>query len=136
MNYILLVDDDKDLNEATADVLRQSGYEVEYRLDTKSALQCVHERTPDLLVLDIMFPESDVDGFTFVQDLNIQFKGKKKFPILMVSAIKGSDHPEINARNIDAQWMPVTDFLQKPVDFSVLKLKVAELLANARQPVD
>jgi hypothetical protein len=32
--------------------------------------------------------------------------------------------------DIDSEWMPVTEFLEKPVDFDVLKDKVAKLLGK------
>jgi DNA-binding response OmpR family regulator len=135
MAYILLVDDDKDLVEETAEELRKSGYEANFCLSTEKALELVNERAPDLMVLDIMFPESELAGFNFVHQLVAEFKGREKFPILMLSAINNYFNPGFSARDIDAQWMPVTDFLEKPVAIATLKRKIEELLEKAKQAV-
>ncbi len=34
------------------------------------------------------------------------------------------------ASDIDDKWLPVEDFLQKPVDFDILRNRVAEILCN------
>jgi hypothetical protein len=36
-----------------------------------------------------------------------------------------------SARDIDQEWLPVTEFLEKPVDFGVLRDKVADLLRQS-----
>jgi DNA-binding response OmpR family regulator len=130
MAYILLVDDDKDMAEEMAEVLKGEGHEVEFRLDTDSGLAAIDERLPDLLVLDIMFPESDSAGFSFAQQLAEKFKGKGKLPILMVSSINEYFKPGFSANDIDDEWMPVSDFMEKPINFKVLKEKVKGLLAR------
>lgn len=131
MAYILIVDDDKDLNETIADVLTCSGYEVNYCLDIQSGLKSLEERIPDLLILDIMFPGDAMAGFSFIQQLNQQLQGRSTFPVLMVSSRNDFYHPGTCADDTDTHCVSITDFMQKPVDIGVLTKKIAELLAES-----
>lgn len=63
MAYLLIIDDDEDFAEASAMVLKNDGHEVKIELDIKSGEKSLRERHPDLLVLDVMFPESSSAGF-------------------------------------------------------------------------
>jgi DNA-binding response OmpR family regulator len=131
MAYLLIVDDDRDMAEETAEFLRKIGHEVEFRLDTDSGLRAIDAKIPDLLILDVMFPESDSAGFTFARNLAAKFKGKKKPPILMISSINEYFAPGFSSKDIDDAWMPVTEFMEKPVNFEVLKKKIADMLAKS-----
>jgi CheY-like chemotaxis protein len=128
MAYILIVDDDKDMAEETADFLRGFGYDVEFKLDTDSGLKAIDARIPDLLILDVMFPEGDSAGFAFAQNLATKFRGKKKPPVLMISSINEYFAPRFSSKDIDDTWLPVTEFIEKPVNLNVLKNKIAGLL--------
>ena len=54
----------------------------------------------------------------------------KTVPILMLTAINAEFPLGFGPNDIDSEWLPVTDFLEKPVDFDVLKDKVAKLLSK------
>jgi DNA-binding response OmpR family regulator len=56
---ILVVDDDRKTVELIALYLRHGGYSVRVAYDGARALALVRERTPDLLVLDLMLPQLD-----------------------------------------------------------------------------
>jgi len=53
---ILLVDDDPDFVEAVRVIVENGGYEVAVAYDGQEGLEAVAERTPDLIVLDVMMP--------------------------------------------------------------------------------
>jgi CheY-like chemotaxis protein len=55
----------------------------------------------------------------------------KDIPILMLTAINTKFPLGFGAKDIDEDWLPVTDFLEKPVDFDLLRQKVAQLLGQA-----
>jgi len=59
----------------------------------------------------------------------------KKVPILMLTAINAKFPLGFGPNDIDSEWMPVTDFLEKPADFDVLREKVAKLL-NSNNKAD
>jgi len=54
----------------------------------------------------------------------------KDVPVLMVTAVNSRYPLGFSARDIDDQWLPVTDFLEKPIDLDVLRNKVAAVLAQ------
>lgn len=56
---VLVVDDDDDLREALADILRDVGYRVETAEDGRVALAHMQRCKPCLVLLDLMMPEMD-----------------------------------------------------------------------------
>lgn len=129
MAYILIVDDDADFAHATSVVLKSMGHQTEVKLDTKGLREKVAKRRPDLLILDVMFPENDSAGFDAAREIRTDPQ-IPAFPILMLTAVNTKFPLGFSANDIDETWLPITDFLEKPVDFDVLKKKVADLLAG------
>lgn len=127
MAYLLIVDDDEDFASTTATVLRKEGHDVQIELDTDDAAQSMENKLPDLVILDVMFPEDASAGFEFARFMRHQER-LKGIPILMLTAINTKFPLGFGSKDIDERWLPVTDFLEKPVDFDVLLHKVAELL--------
>ena len=56
MARILVVEDDRDLNNAYCTILENEGHEVASALDGKKALEKVKEFSPDLILLDLLMP--------------------------------------------------------------------------------
>jgi len=133
MAYVLIVDDDEDFAQTTATVIRNEGHDVHIELDTESAAQSMKDKTPDLVVLDVMFPEDSSAGFELARYMRNANEELKIVPILMLTAINARFPLGFGPDDIDSEWMPVTDFLEKPVDFDVLKDKVAKLLSRRSQ---
>ena len=130
MAYLLIVDDDEDFAEASAIVLRSDGHEVKIELDIKSGEKSVQERYPDLLVLDVMFPESSSAGFDLARKMRLSGKELKDIPILMLTAVNTEFPLGFGSQDIGNDWLPVEDFLEKPVDFDLLKKKVSEMISQ------
>jgi len=129
MPYLLIVDDDEDFASTTATVLRNDGYEVQIELDIDSAVISMESKPPDLAILDVMFPEDASAGFELARLMRHDKEPLKKIPILMLTAINTKFPLGFGSKDIDEEWMPVTEFLEKPVDFDVLRDKVAKLLS-------
>ena len=130
MAYILIVDDDEDFAQTTATVLRNEGHEVQIELDTDDAMQSMRKKTPDLAVLDVMFPEDISAGFGLARFMRHESEHLKMIPILMLTAINTKFPLGFGPKDIDDDWLPVTEFLEKPVDFDVLVNKVSKLLGQ------
>jgi DNA-binding response OmpR family regulator len=126
----MIVDDDQDFAETIALVVKREGHEVEIKFDTESALESMQNKTPDLVFLDVMFPEDSSAGFELARVMRHEDEKLKMVPILMLTAINAKFPLGFGPNDIDSEWMPVTDFLEKPVDFDVLKAKVAKLLGQ------
>jgi len=128
MPYLLIVDDDEDFASTTATVLREEGYDVQIELDIDSAVKSMESKPPDLAILDVMFPEDASAGFELARLMHHEKEQLKNIPILMLTAINTKFPLGFGSKDIDEEWMPVTEFLEKPVDFDVLREKVAKLL--------
>ena len=137
MAYVLIIDDDEDFANAVATFLRQKGgYEVGIELDTENAVTSMEERRPDLVILDVMFPENSDAGFELARTMNLYNEKLKGIPILMLTAVNRKYPFGFGKRDIDDHWLPVHDFLDKPIDFDVLQNKVAELLQKIDSKTD
>jgi CheY-like chemotaxis protein len=128
MAYLLIIDDDEDFAEAVATVCRAEGHEVAIEHDATRAEAKFAERTPDAVVLDVMFPENPSAGFEVARALR---KKSSDVPILMLTAVNQQFPLGFSNRDIDPTWLPVTSFVENPVDFQVLKTKINELLGGA-----
>jgi len=136
MAYILVADDDEDFAEATATILRDDGHEVVVELEVERALDSIQERRPDLLVLDVMFPEDASAGFDAARKIQQLGREYAQMPVLMLTAINQRFPLGFGPEEIDDDWLPVSDFMEKPVDFSILRKKVEDLLDEAESASD
>ncbi|MHC4758200.1 MAG: response regulator [Planctomycetota bacterium] len=126
---ILIVDDDPDITEVMKLVLENEGYAVTSAEDTEKGLDAVKAEKPDLIVLDVMM-NTTREGFIFSRELKDN-PDWQKIPILMVTAIKektGIDFKDVAG---DQSWLPVEEFLDKPIKPDVLIAKVRELLSSS-----
>ncbi|MCP5520202.1 MAG: response regulator [Verrucomicrobiales bacterium] len=127
MPYLLIVDDDVEFAESVGTVCEAEGHTVKIVHAASEALPAVRERRPDGVLLDVMFPEDSSAGFQVARDLRHDFPD---LPILMLTAVNQRFPLGFSTKDIDPTWLPVTDFVEKPVDFAVLKEKVAWLLSR------
>ncbi len=81
---ILIVDDDPNIREVVRFTLESGGYQVVEARDGAEALKTFHERDIDLIVLDIVMPESD--GLTVCRTIRAGSAPKNRVPIMFVSS--------------------------------------------------
>ncbi|NIA21569.1 MAG: response regulator [Anaerolineaceae bacterium] len=129
MAQIMVIDDDEDFASAICTVLEKNGHDVEILLETESAIDRIQQSRPALIILDAMFPENESGGFELARSISRRQGELKRIPILMLTAINKKYPLGFGLWDIDEEWFPVTDFLEKPVDFTVLIDKVEKLLA-------
>jgi two-component system response regulator VicR len=118
MKKILVVDDEKAINDIEKYNLEQEGYEVIQAFDGDEALAMVAEHTPDLVLLDLMLPKKD--GLEVAREI----RKDHDMPIIMVSA-KDSEIDKVLGLELGAD-----DYVTKP--FSNREL-VARVKANLRR---
>ena len=124
---ILVVDDDVDIVEVLKTVLEDSGYRVHTAASGTECLERVAEARPDLIILDVMM-DRDTEGF----HVSYKLKGDpvtKDIPILMLTAI-GKKFGLKFSTETDEDYLPVEDFLEKPVEPRELVKRVEALLAK------
>jgi len=126
---ILIIDDDPDITEAMTVVLENKGYTVASAADGSAGMEQVQANRPDLIILDVMMRTSQ-EGFEFSRQIksNAEYKA---IPILMLTAVKDKTGLDFKATAGDQAWLPVEEFLDKPVKPDVLLEKVASLLQKS-----
>lgn len=65
MKKIMIIDDDKDLQEIYKINFEMAGYEVMQELDGLDGISSVVDKKPDIILLDINMP--NMDGFAFLK---------------------------------------------------------------------
>jgi DNA-binding response OmpR family regulator len=127
MAYLLIVDDDREFASSVATVCQAAGHEVVTLHTTKDAFASVAQRRPDGILLDVMFPEDASGGFQLARDLRRRFGD---LPILLLTAVNQQFPLGFSSKDLDPDWLPVTDFVEKPVEFPLLLEKVNWLLSR------
>jgi CheY-like chemotaxis protein len=132
MAKILIVDDDLDIIDSLKMILEANGHQIVVKTDTDDLVASVMQTSPDLIILDIIFPENPSAGFTAARELH-KAEGAKSIPVLLLSAVNQLSKMSFgfSEADISDDFMPVKGFIEKPVEPAVLIAKVNELLGNA-----
>ena len=123
---VLIIDDDPDITEAMKVVLENKDYSVNNAGSVEQAMEYLKETTPDIIILDVMM-DTPQDGFILSRQLK-QDKDYKDIPILMLTSVKDVIGIDFESAAGDDTWLPVDEYLPKPIKPEVLLEKVAELL--------
>ena len=83
MTHILLIEDNQDIRELTADILLLEGYNVTTVSDGKKGVEQAFKTLPDLIICDIMMPE--LDGYGVFEQLQ-ENEDTAKIPFIFLSA--------------------------------------------------
>jgi two-component system, OmpR family, alkaline phosphatase synthesis response regulator PhoP len=124
---ILIVDDDHDVIDAMTMVLEGHGYQVVSTLTASTALEVAKKEKPDLILLDVMFPEDTTKGFELSRIFHND-EAVKGTPVVILSAINIKFKLGFSGKHIDDDWMPVKKFIEKPVEPEKLIATVKELI--------
>ena len=117
---VLVADDNADMREYLARLLRTAGYQVTTVTDGQAALDAVRADAPDLVISDVMMPR--LDGLGLVAALRADAR-TAAVPVLLLSARAGQE------ASIEGLQAGADDYLVKP-------FSAAELLARARASVE
>lgn len=126
MNKILIIDDDPDIVEAMKVVLESKDYKVSIAKSGGEGIEKVKLNRPDLIILDVMMEAAD-KGFEVARELKSN-EDYKDIPILMITAIKERTGLDFNKEAGDEAWLPVDDYVDKPLKPEELLKKVELLL--------
>ena len=127
MANIWMIDDDADFAENITAILSGEGHTVRSLLTTDGAVESLVQAKPDLLVLDVMFPNDPVAGFRLARRIR-QVREIRDLPIIFMTAVNQEFPTEFSAEDADSRWMPVQDFVEKQANSSVLLRKIRNLL--------
>lgn len=116
---VLVVDDDRPSLKMTAFLLREEGYTVFTTDNGQDALRLIEEKTPDVLILDVMMP--GMDGLEVTRRL----RRTTNLPIIILSA-KGETSDRVYGLDLGAD-----DYLAKPFEPAELLARVRAVLRRA-----
>jgi CheY-like chemotaxis protein len=85
MATVLVVDDDFDMAEACAEVLRSEGHEVRVARNGEDGLAQIDGELPDLIICDVEMPV--LDGPQMALQLFVHNVGREKIPIVLSSGV-------------------------------------------------
>lgn len=117
--HILLIEDDESFKNAMVRFLESEGYKVTSSLDGTQLSQVLGEDPLDLILLDIGLPW--INGFELAEILKAN-EDLKDIPLVFVSG-KSSELDVMRGKKLGA-----VDYIAKPFELSVLKVKIKELL--------
>ncbi len=121
---IYIVEDDMNIQEIESFALKNSGYEVETFDQAAQFFSRVNDKKPDLVLLDIMLPDSD--GITMMKRIRGN-KETKTLPVIMVTA-KTSEIDKVKGLDSGAD-----DYITKPFGVMELISRVRALLRRSYQ---
>ena len=130
MASIKIIDDDVELAENLSLILEKQGYAVSTLDRTEGAVEDLVQNKPDLLILDIMFPENVSAGFDLARKIR-QAREIKDLPVILLTEVNQKFPTDFSSADIDPDWMPVQDFVEKPVDIESLLTKIHHLLQES-----
>ena len=115
---ILVVDDDENQRFLCREFLTDEGYDVMLANDGREAVKCVEQRTPDLVVLDIVMPEMDgLEAMTRI------LRKHRKIPIILNTSYVSYQE--------DFMTWAADAYVVKSSDFTELKKTIKELISTA-----
>jgi diguanylate cyclase (GGDEF)-like protein len=123
---VLVVEDDEDIREMVALMVKGIGHTVYTATTGKEALNLVHEHPLDIVLLDIMMPE--MDGFDFCRAV----KADPTIPDLHIIITSAKQDLEDKVKGLE---LGAADYLTKPFSLTELKarLGVGERIVRAQK---
>lgn len=121
MFQILVVEDNSDLNHTVCTFLNNNGYEATGCLNAADAYDAMYDKTFDLIVSDIMMPNTD--GFEFAKTVRFL---NEDIPILFMTARDDIASKQRGFR------IGIDDYMVKPIDLDELFLRIGALLRRSK----
>ncbi len=123
-HHILCIEDETEMIDLIRIILGRKGFDVEGATGGEDGLKKVHERKPDLVLLDLMMP--DIDGWEVYQQMKAD-ETTRDIPVIIVTA---------KAQNIDKvlglQIAKVDDYISKPFSPEDLLSSVERVLERKK----
>jgi len=113
-----VVDDEPTIGEVVSAYLRRAGYETRVASDGFAALEAVSERSPDLIVLDLMLP--GIDGLEVMR--RVRERPDRTSAIILLTA-KGAEADRVIGLRLGAD-----DYVVKPFSPAELVARVDAVL--------
>ncbi len=125
MSKIMIIDDDRDIIDSIGMILEANDYTVAAKMDTDNLIADIESENPDVILLDIVFPEDAQAGFKAARKIALQ-ETLKHIPVLILSAVNQLNNLgfSFTENDISNDFMPVSGFIEKPVEPAELLEKI------------
>jgi two-component system, response regulator FlrC len=118
--HVLIVEDDRDLQQALADTMSIAGFECSLASDGKSALETIASKKPHIVVSDIQM--QGLDGQSLLRRIN---KHYPDIPVILITA-----HADVGDA-VCALRNGAVDYLAKPFQPEILVEKISKCLPKS-----
>ncbi len=130
MAKILIIDDDPDIVTSARLSLEAAGHAVVEAHNGTEGLEKIKAEKPDLIILDVMM-DTTTEGFQLTLQLRSpdptsEYKDFLETPILMLTSIHSTTPLRFGPTE---DYLPVDEFVDKPLDPDELVNKVEALLS-------
>jgi two-component system, NtrC family, nitrogen regulation response regulator NtrX len=123
MSSILIVDDEKDIRELIADILKDEGFSVRMAGNSDDCMAEINSEPPALMILDIWLKDSRMDGIDILKTV------RRDNPDVPVVIISGHGNIEIAVAAIK---QGAYDFIEKPFNIDQLMVVVSRAMETSR----
>jgi len=126
---VLVIDDDPDIVAAEKLILESRGFNVLTASNGKEGLNALKNHEVDIILLDVMM-DTDDEGFQLSYQLKSDPK-TAKIPILIVTSVSKVTGIPYSPKT-DDYYLPVEDYIEKPVQPKELLRRIEALLEKAK----
>jgi len=123
MSDILIVDDERDIRELIADILRDEGFATRVAANSDECMAAINDDAPALMILDIWLKDSRMDGIDILKSV------KRDNPDVPIIIISGHGNIEIAVAAIK---QGAYDFIEKPFNIDQLTVVIARAMETSR----
>ncbi len=125
MIKILVVEDDKALNQTVCAFLNQHGYEATGVLNASDAYDKTEDTVFNLIISDVMMPQ--IDGFTFTKEI------RQVFPDIPIIFMTARDDFESKRKGFESG---IDDYMVKPIMLPELQMRIEAILRRSKINAD
>jgi len=122
---ILCIDDEALLREDIVEELEDEGYRVLQACDGDEGLNQILQHHPDLVICDITMPRKN--GYELLKEVRGEHGISTEMPFIFLSALADKEHIVAGLK------MGADNYMTKPVDFDVLRVKVKACLRQVER---
>ncbi|MCE5972203.1 sigma-54 dependent transcriptional regulator [Sinirhodobacter sp. WL0062] len=123
MTDILIVDDEKDIRELIADILKDEGFATRMAANSDECMEAINSEAPALMILDIWLKDSRMDGIDILKTV------KRDNPDIPIIIISGHGNIEIAVAAIK---QGAYDFIEKPFNIDQLMVVISRAMETSR----
>jgi CheY-like chemotaxis protein len=122
---ILIVEDNTIQREGLALILRQRGFSVLPAADAQEAMDLLEHSDPDIVLLDMLIPKEDSDGWWFLRQRR-KIPRLASIPVLITTAMTVASKEWANS-------LGAAELVRKPIDPEPLVATIERCLDRARR---